>query len=87
MTKPLFRKGPCFPTLHPRCRDRDPVNPARGIRDITAYVFKTLAAEKLASARYMFLAFEAVSGRVITTVLSEWRPGNTKLGVFTKSLH
>ena len=83
--KSLFSKRSCFPSLHPRRHYGDPVNAARSVRDIAADVFKTLAPEKLTSARYMVLTFKAVLCRIIATVLSKWRSSNTKLGVFRKS--
>src|SRR5438876_2839793 len=62
MMKPLFRKGSHFPSLHPCCHDRNPVQPPGRIRDIAADLLETLTPEKLAWPSHVVLAFEAVSG-------------------------
>ena len=76
MMKALFRKGSRFPSLHPRCGDRDPVDSSRRVRDVTAYFFKTLSPEKLASASYMVLTLKTIPGSVVTAILCKRRPGD-----------
>ena len=84
MMKPLFRKGSRFPSFHPRRSDRNPVNSSRWVRDVTAYVLKTPAPEKLTSASNVVLTLETISGSVVTTILGKRRPGHSELGIFGK---
>ena len=71
MVKPLFRKRPRFPSFHPCRRHRDPVNSACWVWNVTAYFFKALSPEKLASASNVVLPLKAVSGGIIATIFRE----------------
>src|SRR5581483_1244259 len=61
VVKPLFGKGTRFPAFHPCRSDRNPVNPAGRIRDVTTNVLEALPPKELTTTRYMVLPFETVS--------------------------
>jgi hypothetical protein len=84
MMKPFLRKRPSSPTFHPCCRHRDPINPSQRVGYVTANIFEALPPEKLASASHMVLTLETVTGSVVTTILSEWRSGDSESWIFRK---
>src|SRR5215204_61540 len=71
MMKSPFWKRAGGPSFHSSCRDRNPVNPSRAVRDVAANLLEAFTTEKLTSARDMIDPFKAIRGRIIS-VFNEW---------------
>src|SRR5215469_14231947 len=79
--KILFAKGLGRPAHHAGRGDRDPIDSARLVGDISADLLEAAAAKKLAAARDVVLPFKTVGCRTIA-LFSESCSRNAEAGVF-----
>src|SRR6516225_2401759 len=74
-------KRSCLPTLHAGSGDRDPVNAASLICEISADVLEAAAAKQLALTRNVKLSFETIRLGIVP-VLFKYRPRDPQPGIF-----
>src|SRR5690348_17576045 len=87
MMKSPFRERSRSPSLHASSCDRNPVDPARGVGNITAHIFKALTPKKLAPAGDVVLTFETIFGCVVPATFGKRSAAHPKARILGKFLH